>query len=318
MELPEFSDDVTDRPEHSERQLCDGILKTLLYYDMWNHPLTSEELYAYLPVNSISYRDFLKTLAREVEKGRVHHAGIYYFIPRTDHSIVAGRYAKERHAQRLWRIALISMHVIKRFPFVRAVCISGDLSKNATDQTSDIDFFIITAPDRLWITRTLLILFKKLLLLNNKKYFCLNYFTTEDHLTVAERDIYVATEIVSLQPLYNFGLFSRYLHANQWVHEFFPNFNWRNYPYRATNERRSIMQILLELMMAFLPADRIDTYCMNMMRRVWARRYSDLDDATRDRILRSTRNESRAFVGNFATKILPLYAERLREFGLTM
>jgi len=318
MEPQEVVDAVATEPKDTAGPLCDGILKTLLYYDMWNHPLTSEELYAYLPIDSPSYGDFLQTLAHEVTNGRVQRSGDYYYTPRTDHSVVARRYAKELHAHRLWKIARISMHAIKRFPFVRAVCVSGDLSKNATDKTSDIDFFIITSPRRLWITRTLLVLFKKVFLLNSKKYFCLNYFTTQEHLTVAERDVYVATEIASLQPLYNFDLFVRYLHANRWVDDFFPNFDWRNCRYRATSERRSILQILLELAFAFLPADRIDRYCMNKMKGIWVRRYPDFDDATRSRILRSTRSESRAFVGNFAEKILPLYADRLREFGLTM
>jgi hypothetical protein len=318
MELQEVFDAVATEPKHITGPLCDGILKTLLYYDMWDHPLTSEELYAYLPINSASYGDFLQTLALEVAKGRVQRSGNYYFTPRTNHSVVARRYAKELHAHRLWKIARISMHVIKLFPFVRAVCVSGDLSKNATDKRSDIDFFIITSSHRLWITRTLLILFKKVFLLNSKKYFCLNYFTTQDHLAVAERNVYVAAEIASLQPLYNFHLFVRYLQANQWVDQFFPNFDWRNCRYRATSERRSIIQMLLELLFAFLPADRIDRFCMNKMKGIWLRRYPDLDDATRGRILRSTRSESRAFVGNFAEKILPHYEDRLRKFGLTM
>ncbi len=41
--------------------------------------------------------------------------------------------------------------VIANFPFIQAVFISGSLSKHVMKPNSDIDFFIITKPDRLWL-----------------------------------------------------------------------------------------------------------------------------------------------------------------------
>ena len=51
--------------------------------------------------------------------------------------------------------------IIAAFPFVRAVGISGSLSKQYADENSDIDYFIITAANRLWIAKNLPAYFQK-------------------------------------------------------------------------------------------------------------------------------------------------------------
>ena len=63
---------------------------------------------------------------------------------------------------------------ISKFPYIENVSISGALSKNYYNNDGDIDFFLITQPNRLWIARTLLIIYKKMFLLNSRKYFCVN------------------------------------------------------------------------------------------------------------------------------------------------
>ena len=96
---------------------------------------------------------------------------------------------------------------IKRFPFVRAVFLSGELSKNISSDDGDIDFMIVTEKNRLWICRTLLTFFKKIFLFNQKKYLCINYFVDEEHLHLPKKNIFTATEIAHVKPLFNFILF---------------------------------------------------------------------------------------------------------------
>lgn len=47
---------------------------------------------------------------------------------------------------------------IRWIPGLRMVAISNSLAMYATHRESDIDLFIITAPHRLWIVRTLVLL----------------------------------------------------------------------------------------------------------------------------------------------------------------
>lgn len=297
-------------------QLQREVLKTLLYYDIWSHPLTEKELFAFLPVNSMTYDHFKNRLANEIVGDTVQYHRGYFFVKGKTPAVVEQRLKRMRHARRMWFMARLATHVIKRFPFVRAVFVSGDLSKNVTHRKSDVDFFIVTEPERLWITRTLLVLFKKIFLLNSRKFFCINSFIASNNLVLDEQNIYTATEIATLKPLYNTELFRRYLEANGWIRSYFPNLDMKFLWLPRCNDRASVLQRVLELPFRWFDASRLDERLMHAMERIWARRYPQYDEATRQRVFRCTRGESRAYVGNFQEMILALYHHRLKAFGL--
>jgi hypothetical protein len=293
-----------------------GILQTLLYYDIWEYPLTAKELYAFFPGTQMSFEEFSTCLAKDGPGPMVAEHEGFYFLRSRPRSVVEQRNRRQCHARTMWKMARVSTHIIKRFPFVRGVFVSGDLSKDATTPASDVDFFILTSPGRLWITRAMLTLFKKTFLLNRKKFFCLNFFVTADHLLLEEHNIYAATEIGHLKPLYGSDLFNKYMAANRWIREYFPNFDILFLPSVRPNDRRSILQMVLEAPFALLPADAWDNALLQAMRRVWRNRYPDLDEAARGRMFRSTRQESRAYGGDFQEKILNLYEQKLKEHGV--
>lgn len=116
--------------------------------------------------------------------------------------------------------------IAANFPFVRAV-LSGSLSKHVMKPDSDIDFFIITAPEKLWVCRALLTAYKKLLLGNSHRNFCLNYFIDSNNLEIPDKNIFTATEIVFLLPMYNYSLYEKFMAKNKWVDTEFPNFKLR-------------------------------------------------------------------------------------------
>lgn len=114
--------------------------------------------------------------------------------------------------------------LIHHFPYVRGVYLSGSLSKHGiTGKDDDLDFFIITKAGRVWAAKLLLIAFKKIVLLNNKKYFCINLLISEAELALKKKNIYIATEAASLVPLTNESLLHSFLAANPWVQTQFPN-----------------------------------------------------------------------------------------------
>lgn len=295
-------------------QLGNEILKTLLYYDIWSFPLTDRELFLFLPVNSMTFEQFKERLESACEDKRIERSGLYFYASGQSRSVVQDRLQREDHARHLWRIARLATHVIKRFPFVRGVFVSGDLSKNSTNARSDIDFFIVTEPGRLWIARWLLILFKKTFLFNRKKYFCLNSFIAADSLSFDERNIYTATEMATLKPVYNEYLLHSIFSANTWIQHYFPNFCLtKTYP---VAERQSKLQRMLELPFKMMNADKLDTFLMRQMETIWRRRYPEFSREDRARLFRCTKSESRAYPGDFQRKILAQYEQRLSRFGV--
>ena len=197
-----------------------AIVQTLWYFKYFDHALSVEELQSYLPVHQSV--DQVKRACKEgVAQGvLLFEDGFYALDPRS----LQRRISLIEHNRRWMRIGQRMGRFIGRFPFVRSVMISGALSKmglNGADD--DIDFFLIAAPGRVWTAKFFLMLFKKLFLLNSKRYFCINLLRDQDHLGFSAQDRYTATELISLQPVVGVAWHVELMRQNAWVATLFPN-----------------------------------------------------------------------------------------------
>src|SRR6202000_1190878 len=153
--------------------------------------------------------------------------GPYYSL-KNDPSLAQRRHQGEVRADKLLTTAKRNARLLYQFPFVRGVCISGSLSKRCADERADIDYFIITRSNRLWIARTLMHLFKKLTYLRGRQHrYCMNYFVDEDALEIREKNIFTATELITLLPASgNTGL-NKVFQANDWTTSYYPQYRYR-------------------------------------------------------------------------------------------
>ena len=293
------------------------ILRVLLYFDIFNHPLTAQEIYTFLPSGSTSLGEIAKACLSEPLNSVVSNSSDHFYLARRRPSCVTRRREKEELAKRRLKIAKTAARVAHYFPFVRAVFLSGELSKGVASKEGDIDYVIVTAEGRLWTCRTFLILFKKIVLLNSKKYFCLNHFVSEDHLTVDDRNMYSGLELVTLKPLTNGDLLRRYLDANPWICEYFPNWKPPTSESGCSFVPRPGIQRFLELSSENDFGDRLEGRLMKFWQDLWDRRYPHLSVEERGRLFRCLPFLSTAYGGDFLTKILNAYHARLRLFGIS-
>ncbi len=297
-----------------DENFISDVKRTLLYYEVFHYPLTPMQLFTFLPTNSLTFNDFYTKIQEDVFSSGINEKKGFLCMGNVDD--IEQRLVNERNAASLLRIAKIMTHLIKRFPFVRGVFLSGELSKLVSGKDGDIDFMIITAHNRLWICRTLLILFKKIFLLNSKKYFCLNYFVAENNLVLREQNIYTATEVAHLKPMYNVELFKQYINANNWLFNFFPSFSLSRMNIQKTNNRKSIVQKIWEKLFPEKFALKLDHWLMKRTENIWKSRYPEFDKETRDRIFKCQPNESRAFVRNFEKNFFERYNAALKKFNI--
>ncbi|WAC03765.1 nucleotidyltransferase domain-containing protein [Lacinutrix neustonica] len=197
-------------------------LKPILYYSIFNYPLTKEEIFLY---SQSQNRDIIENEIKTLESINVlkEHKGFYIY--NNDTAIAERRLISNRKAMQIMPKALKRAQFISKFPYVKSVSISGALSKGSYDNDGDIDFFIITKPNRLWIARTSLILYKKIFLLNSKKYFCVNYFISTNHPEISEKNLFTATELATLIPVTGKKTYTAFLEKNSWAKKHFPNIN---------------------------------------------------------------------------------------------
>lgn len=199
-----------------------NILSTLAYFDLFSYPLNRGEIYLFLPAKC-DINNFNYALNNLVNGQHIYRFEKYYSL-RNDHSLIARRGKGNKYAAELMLTAKRVCSLLAKFPYVRGIGISGSLSKNFADENADIDLFIITAKDRLWIARTFMHAFKKLTYLFNKQHlFCMNYYIDEQNLEIPEKNIYTATEVVTLIPLQGDVQFVDFFAANAWSRLFLPN-----------------------------------------------------------------------------------------------
>ena len=199
-----------------------SVIKALAYFDIFNYPLTQEEIYNYID-QPVPVEVVMATLLRLVEEKRIFRLGNFYSL-QPDVALHTRRTTGNHKAEVILKTAYKVGGFLYQFPFVRGIGISGSLSKNFADQHTDIDFFIITRSNRLWIARTLMHLFKKLTFITgHQHWYCMNYYIDEEALRIEEQNIFTATELITLIPVCGNGALHNFYYQNNWVADYFPH-----------------------------------------------------------------------------------------------
>ena len=263
------------------------VLKVLSYYQVFRHPLRFEEIHKLLliPISKEDLQEVIDQL--QYEKKIYFHKDHYCLVD--DQGIVERRIQGEQLTATLIPKAKKIGKLISRFPFVRFVGISGSLSKGFADAKTDFDFFIVTAKNRLWITRSILHLFKKLAyLVNMQKCFCMNYFIDDTDLEIEDKNIFVMYEIATLIPVYNSSYYNKFKTSNHWVRQMLPQFEYKK---SNISDRKSIIKTIAETCLHILPLNMLNRWLMKLTDYKWKRKWrkanypmEDYDLAFRTRI----------------------------------
>lgn len=248
-------------------EIKENILATLAYFDIFQYPLTVGEIFLFLN-NKYEQDEFDIALKSLVNSLSVYQFDNFYSL-KNNFALITRRTEGNKKAAEMIKIADKVSNLLIRFPYVRGIAISGSLSKNFADENSDIDLFIITAKNRLWIARTIMHAFKKLTFLVNKQdYFCMNYYIDEGQLEIVEKTLYTAIEIVTLIPLQGDTVIEQFYAANTWTREYLPNKIMRLSS--AKPLKPSAFKTLFEGLLNTRAGNAID----NMLMRVTANRWN--------------------------------------------
>jgi len=295
-----------------------SIVKTLVYFSIFKHPLRIDELHKFLLFKGCRLDEVKHEALKLKENGKIFEFDGFFQLEDKKEWVEA-RIKGERVASWFWKVAKFMAHVMKRFPFVRGIFVSGALAKWNISMKSDIDFFIITKRGRLWMARSLLIGFKKVFLLNKRKFFCLNYFISDDHLEIEDKNIFTAIEIATLKPIFNLGLYFEFMRANSWIRGFLPNYYVDGFPGSIVSERKSLFQSFSEKFFEGIfnrngnSLDKFDLALMEKWKKIWKVRYPNLGDEERDLMFRCRPYSSKAHPNNFQNFVLTNYDLKVRS-----
>jgi hypothetical protein len=206
---------------HNLTSLQADVLETVAYSDVFDFPLTSEEVWRWLP-RSASLDEVLSALALLTPEA---FASVPPYVTlRGREHLVATRERRRLSTLALRRHAGFYGSLIARLPFVRMVAITGSLAVENAAEDEDLDYLIVTAPGRVWLARAMTMLIVRLAGLRGVTL-CPNYFLAESVLALSERNYYTARELLQMAPIAGHAVYDRMLLENAWWRDYLPNAN---------------------------------------------------------------------------------------------
>ncbi|MBC7872859.1 MAG: hypothetical protein H7Y01_02625 [Ferruginibacter sp.] len=295
---------------------CDkhGILKTLAYFDIFHYPLTAAEIMQFMD-RTVDQEALLQRLSQlRVEKKIFQYHGFYSL---QNNPLLAHRRRQgNQTAEKLLVKALKIGRFLYQFPFVRAIGVSGSLSKNYADEKADIDFFIITKANRVWIARTLMHLYKKFTFLTGKQHFhCMNYYIDEKAFLLEEQTIFTAIELKTLLPVSGQQTMELFFETNKWANAWLPSC-----PYRRQERKdpgSSWLKKIGEWLLNGRPGNYAENYLLGLTQQRWKRKEEKgkRNKKGQPMGLITGKHFARSNPGAFREKVLALYEQKLE--GLT-
>jgi len=260
--------------------LRNSIFATILYYDVFNFPLTLAEVYKYL-VNpkrlrlnliirsdlnekrrsDLEFRalDIATELENMVRAGLIGHNNGFYFLAERD-DLYEKRIEKDKLANRKWKKFLAIAKYLQLGPYLRAVFASGSLAVNNPEPKSDFDVFVVIRSGRLYTGRLFLWLISSILGARRGRFdvvapdkLCFNHYLTDDNLELSHRGLYIAQSLANLRPVIDRGsgtlqkryltpLTDKFIASNRWANSYCYNFRQSN-SYRDIKPNRFMLGV---------------------------------------------------------------------------
>jgi hypothetical protein len=290
-----------------------AILKTVLYSDLFDYPLKSEEIAHYLIEVQADADQIRQRLHEPIWlDGQVAQVDRFITI-RDRESIVARRLDRARTSDRLWPRARRFVRVLAALPFVRMVGITGALAMDNSGRQDDIDVLIVTASQRVWLTRAL-----SIGLVYLGKIFgdtlCPNYVISENALSLEKHTLFTAHEFMQMVPLYGLSVYIRLRAANNWIDSFLPN---AAAPLRVEPEVRSgfmgrMVKRCSEWLLSGSIGDRLEAWEMNRkLKKFQSKLYQPDGEAILDQ------DHVKGHFNDYGAPVTRLYESKLKEFELS-
>ena len=131
-------------------ELESAVRETMVYYDLFDYPLSGVELWKYL-ISAESY-----SLDEVIQTANQHKEIAFdrgFFCIKGKEWVIGERMDRYNTALRLRKKLYRWRWVFRSIPFMRAVYISGPLAQDAPHKESDIDLILFSKHNRLWTSR---------------------------------------------------------------------------------------------------------------------------------------------------------------------
>lgn len=213
-----------------------GIVATLAYFDVFDYPLKTEEIVRWFFPQEPNVQATPEAIANTLQtSGSLRllldvQDGWYALKGRM--STIATRLERARIAKRKWRIAERGAKQLGVVPFLRLAAVVNTLAFDNVRAESDIDLFLVSAPNRLWTMRFFATALLDLFRLRRKgdsiaDRICLSFYVSEaalnlEPLRLQPDDPYLNFWIDQAVLMFGSSTFTKFRSANSWIRDNLP------------------------------------------------------------------------------------------------
>lgn len=287
------------------------IIQILLYFEVFKYPLTAKEIFERSKTASLAVVE--QELHDLVFHESVKVFGDYYTI-NGNQDWVNARILGNQLAKAAMPKAIQHAKWMQKIPFVRAVMLSGSISKDYMDQQSDIDYFIVVERNRLWIARIFFVFIQRFVL-RSAKHFCFNYMISNAALSFGNKTFYPAIELMTLKPMFGQEVYDQILEENAWTKDYFPNYPSARSA--ALASQKHWIQSFTEFLFPAWLAEPLDNWLLKQTTIRWKKRFPQhLFDNSSKNLMIGKQVAKVHYTGHF-DKIIQRWNNRLEGFGKT-
>lgn len=224
--------------------MVESILKTIAYFDVFGYPLTAVEVHKFLWRQKATLPEVLEVLEAMEAAGQVGRRFGYFGLPDWG-ALVETRWQRYLVAELKYAQALRAARWLRLVPHILLVAVCNNLAYSNARAESDVDLFIMTSPQRIWISRLLVTAVVHAFGLRRHgdkitNRCCLSFYVTADaadlsRFALPSQDPYLCYWLASLAIVHAVGdAADDFWRANGWVHAWLPNFQPRQMNARRT------------------------------------------------------------------------------------
>ena len=128
-----------------------SILQTIAFFDIFDFPLTAEEILSHLYCykKSVHIKEIKGNLAIMEGVEKIHD----YYVLKGRGRLIDMRKGKKFISEKFWGRVKQYGQYVSQTPFVEMVAVCNNLSYDNPTESSDIDLFIVIKKGRMWIAR---------------------------------------------------------------------------------------------------------------------------------------------------------------------
>lgn len=208
-------------PASCPTQLEAAILQSVAYAAVFEYPLTLAQLRETLVGMTATACEVERCCeASDYLRARIEcHDG--YYVPAGGAHMIQGRSDRERTSLETLRRHRQLLRALCVVPYTRLVALSGSLAHLNGPASADLDLFVVTDGPRVWSVTVAMVVLAKLW--GQRRVVCVNYVVSDRRLRLHQQDLFTANQVVHLKPLHGAAVYQRFLDANPFVAECYPN-----------------------------------------------------------------------------------------------